>query len=182
MIFLIVSIPTQDSLLPPLLCQNVSPCHLLSGATCPPCFQLPTRQRTSNKELGLFFFVSQNSSHLEMPPARPQWPSVTGWVQKNGRFSFLSATGRTTGHQGRTFYRRGKVWQHLNEGPASSLHRESRTHGFRGQSIFLSPDIYPRWMESKYSIHVSDCYLHKEFQTKIGWLWFYVVWWLCWHI
>ena len=174
---MIVSIPTQDSLLPPLLCQNVSPCHLLSGATCPPCFQLPTKQRTRS-------FLLCQSKLLSPRDAACQATVTLGdrLGPKNGRFSFLSATGRTTGHQGRTFYRRGKVWQHLNEGPASSLHRESRTHGFRGQSIFLSLDIYPCWMESKYSIHVSDCYLHKEFQTKIGWLWFYILWWLCWHI
>ena len=181
MIFLIVSIPTQDSLLPPLLCQNVSPCQLLSRATCPPCFQLPTRQRTSNKELSLFFFVSQNSSHLEMPPARPQWPSVTGWVQKmaDSRFSLPQAAPPATraGHStgGEKF---GNIWTrvqlpHYTENPGPTALEVK---------AFSSPWIYPWWMESKYSIHVSDCYLHKEFQTKIGWLWFYVVWWLCWHI
>ena len=96
----------------------------------PPCFELPTRQRTSNKELGLFFFVSQNSSHLEMPPARPQWPSVTGWVQKmaDSRFSLPQAAPPATraGHStgGKKF---GNIWTRVqlphyteNPGPTAS--------------------------------------------------------------
>ena len=91
---MILSIPTQDLLLPPLLCQNVSPCHLLSGATCPPCFQLPTKQRTRS-------FLLCQSKLLSPRDAACQATVTLGdrLGPKNGRFSFLSATGRTTGHQ-----------------------------------------------------------------------------------